>query len=459
MKLVASVMVLILLAAAAYATVPLLVQHQGFLRSATDEPVNGPVTLTFRLYGQEAGGTTLWVETHNDVPVAGGLYSVLLGGTAPLTDDLLAGDLWLSTAVGQDAEMQPRIRVTSAPFALRARKVEMLSAENVTQFLQLFESLPDADGDGHSKISAGGDDCDDWNPAVHPGAEEICGNNRDDDCDGQPDEGLDTWYRDADADGYGDPAVSTNHCIQPAGFVANNQDCNDADPDIHPGAPETCDGQDNDCNGAIDDGVGLTWYRDADGDGFGDPLLVAISCSQPSGYVANNADCDDTNPTINPAALEYCNAVDDNCSGSIDEGVLLTFYRDADGDGYGHPYITVQGCAPPMGYVYNNTDCNDMNPQVHPGAPEVCNNMDDNCNGAVDEGVRLTFYRDADGDGFGNPSVTTQACSAPAGYVSNSGDCNDNNANVNPNAPEICFNSIDDDCDGDIDLNDVDCEY
>jgi Putative metal-binding motif/Secretion system C-terminal sorting domain len=298
--------------------------------------------------------------------------------------------------------------------------------------------------------TAASGDCNDNNAAINPGATEVC-NGIDDDCDGSTDEGLlITFYRDFDNDSYGNASISLQACTAPAGYVANSTDCNDANSAVHPGATEFCNGIDDDCDGSTDEGVQLTFYRDFDSDGFGDLAITTQACSAPAGYVANSTDCNDANSAIYPGAAEVCNGVDDNCNGSTDEGVQLTFYRDQDGDGYGNLSITTQACSAPAGYVANSTDCNDANAAVRPGATEVCNGLDDDCDGSVDEGVQLTFYRDADGDGYGNLSITTQACSAPAGYVANSTDCNDSNAAVRPGATEVC-NGIDDDCDGSTD--------
>jgi hypothetical protein len=221
-----------------------------------------------------------------------------------------------------------------------------------------------------------------------------------------------TYYRDADGDGYGNPSVSTQACSAPAGYVTNSSDCNDANFGVKPGAAEACNGVDDNCNGSVDEGVATsTYYRDADGDGRGNPSVSTQACSAPAGWVSNSNDCNDA-----------------------DANLPRYFSQDSDGDGYGSIAVfgpAPYGCVPPAGYSYTSNDCNDGNPSVHPGAAEACNGVDDNCNGSVDEGAAGgTYYRDADGDGRGNPSVSTQACSAPAGWVSNSSDCNDADASL-----------------------------
>jgi len=193
-----------------------------------------------------------------------------------------------------------------------------------------------------------------------------------------------------------------------------------------------------------------TYYTDADGDTYGDPASPVISCTgAPIGTVADNTDCNDANNAINPAAIELCNGVDDNCAGGIDEGcAVLTFYADADTDTYGDPasFITQTSVTPPAGYVVDNTDCNDGNAAVNPAATEVCNGIDDDCNSLVDDGLTfITYYVDGDGDGFGAGPGSSLCANPGVGYSTLNTDCNDASAAVNPAATEVC-NGIDDDC-------------
>jgi len=153
--------------------------------------------------------------------------------------------------------------------------------------------------------------------------------------------------------------------------------------------PEVCNGLDDDCNGIIDDGAtgDNTFYRDYDGDGYGDPNNSLFgSCPIPYGYVFNALDCDDTNYYTHPNASEYCNGIDDNCNGIIDEGVAPIWYADTDGDGYGDPNTTQYACNQPQGFVYSGGDCDDTNAYIHPGALEDCTNLiDENCDGILGE--------------------------------------------------------------------------
>ncbi len=331
---------------------------------------------------------------------------------------------------------------------------------------------PDEDGDGFGDPEGAvttcepmpgyiliGGDCDDTNPDVNPGAEDVC-NGIDDNCDGEVDEngGPVTWYPDRDGDGYGAPRPTITSCDQPPGYVAENGDCDDDNPEINPGAEDVCDGVDNDCDGDVDDGLtATTYYPDADGDGFGASEPSIVECHPVPGYVKVDGDCDDQNPEVNPDAQEVCDGLDNNCDGNVDEGLeFYTWYRDRDGDGYGTLVGAVEDCTQPSGYASMSGDCDDTNPGINPGADEVCNGLDDNCNGEIDEGGGLaTWYADADGDGYGVDTDTVESCEQPEGYAPQDGDCNDSNPSIHPFADEVC-DSLDNNCNGTADEDAID---
>jgi hypothetical protein len=263
--------------------------------------------------------------------------------------------------------------------------------------------------------------------------------------------GPTTWYADADGDGHGDPAVWVLDINQPPGYVAFATDCDDTNAAIYPGATEVCNSLDDNCNGQVDEGVGINWYFDGDGDGFGDPSTEVEACQAPNGYILQPGDCDDTDPSVYAGAPELCDGLDNNCNGLIDDGAGTTWYRDFDGDGFGDAANTTVACLQPNGYVANSADCNDGSATTYPGAPELCDGLDNNCDGQVDEGLGTTWYADADGDTWGDAFSTTIACAQPGGYVAQAGDCDDADAAVNPGVFEVCGNAIDDNCDGQID--------
>ena len=308
-------------------------------------------------------------------------------------------------------------------------------------------------------------DCDDTDAAQYPGADELC-NGEDDDCDGAVDEDdsldVSTWYLDMDGDGYGDPATSHTACSTPTGYIADSTDCDDTDWTQHPGADEFCNGEDDDCDGTVDEDDSLdvsTWYADRDGDGYGDAATSDTDCDQPSGYLSENTDCDDTDAARYPGADEYCNGADDDCDGTVDESAVdeATWFADADADGYGDASSSTTACSQPTGYVADTSDCDDADAAKYPGADEYCNSVDDDCDGTVDESAvdAGVWYADADADGYGDASSSATACSQPSGYIADDTDCDDADAAQYPGADEYC-NSADDDCDGTVDESAVD---
>lgn len=302
-------------------------------------------------------------------------------------------------------------------------------------------------------------DCDDSRNADHPGGVEVC-DHYDNDCDGVVDLGaLDagTWYADVDLDGFGDVSVATTACDLPVGYCADATDCDDTAPASHPGATEVCDGADNDCNVLVDDGLMVAHYADADSDGFGDPTARVDSCSATPGYVTDNTDCDDAARTIFPGAPEVCDGLDDDCDSAIDEGVLFTFYSDSDRDGFGDMGAPLLACSLSEGLVADATDCNDGDRAINPGEDDVCDDMDNDCDGMVDDDATYmdTWYADADGDAYGDPESPLTACDQPGGSVVNADDCDDSEGAVHPGVSEVC-DFIDNDCDGVTDTDAID---
>ncbi len=371
-----------------------------------------------------------------------------------------------------------------------------------------------ADGDGDGWAAC--EDCDDVNSAVYPGAVEIC-DGLDNNCDALIDDqdpmvtGLIDWYIDYDGDGYGSDRFTSQSCSQPEGYVDNADDCDDAATETYPGADELCDGLDNDCDLEVDeDAVDQTvYYRDTDGDGYGDDAVSMAACETPEGYAelagdCNTADdrfypgapetdcadpndyncdgstgyddgdgdgfaaceeCDDGDAGINPSAEEICDDIDNDCDGLIDDadsgvGGRSTWHLDYDGDTYGSATSTTLACDMPSGYVDNDQDCDDGRSNTYPGAVEVCDDIDNDCDDLVDEDATgsRTWYSDADSDGYGDPLDSQDSCDAPDDYVSNALDCDDDDSTISPAASEVC-DDIDNDCDELIDDEDDDTAF
>jgi len=321
----------------------------------------------------------------------------------------------------------------------------------------------DLDEDGWSEADG---DCDDDDPNTYPDAEELC-DDKDNDCDGEVDDELPEYegYLDADGDGYGEGNAPVTICTL-EGYVEQGGDCDDDDPEINPAEEDICDGIDNNCDGAVDDGLTFQdLFIDADGDGYG--VGEAVSTCETAGYAEQDGDCDDTDASIHPEAKELCDDLDNNCDGQVDEGLeVVTNYKDLDEDGYGTDDTAVLDCALDW-YARVGGDCDDHDAYVNPAATDVCNfyeeNMygeniygeagepiDDDCNGVANEVVNWGWYPDEDGDGIGANEGLVESCEQPAGYVRFPGDCDDTDPLVSPVELEVC-DGIDRDCNGYID--------
>ncbi|MBM74143.1 MAG: hypothetical protein CMK59_01975, partial [Proteobacteria bacterium] len=324
----------------------------------------------------------------------------------------------------------------------------------------------DADGDGFGDANtpilacelteglvANNADCDDLNVNINPNIQEEC-DGIDNDCDLLADEGVTSqYYIDNDEDGYGSPNNSYSGCELIDGYASDNNDCDDNNPSMHPNNIEICDSLDNDCDGTTDEGVDFSFYLDQDGDGFGIGTDVITGCEQPQGRVLNGEDCVDNNADINPDAIETCDELDNDCDGVIDDGVKIPFYPDDDGDGFGVNTYFVLDCEVPNGFSENDDDCDDVLPEFYPGATELCDGLDNDCDGDADEGLNSIYYTDADGDGFGDPAEAVETCELSGDLVDNNDDCDDtpiSGPNNFPGQNETC-DGRDNDCNGKVD--------
>ena len=263
------------------------------------------------------------------------------------------------------------------------------------------DALPDCiddddDGDGFDAL----DECDDQDAAIYPGAPESC-DNTDSDCDGS----LADEFADADGDDLPD-CVDAD--VDGDGFAPAEGDCDDANPDIHPGHAESCDSIDSNCDGSLVD-----QFTDTDSDGQPD----CVDPNDDDDPTPDAGDCAPLDAAIYPGAPESCDAIDSDCDGS-----LVDEFDDFDGD-------LDPDCTDPdddNDGSLDGPDCNDFAPTIYPGAPELCDDLDNDCDGSLG-GDEL----DDDGDG-----VTE--CD---------GDCDDDDDARSPSLDEVCDNALDDDCD------------
>lgn len=299
----------------------------------------------------------------------------------------------------------------------------------------------DHDNDGYASPVHGGNDCNDSDPFIHPGAEEVC-DRKDNDCDTLIDEGFDCDYAEIWVDnrcgGYYDDRKEINifftvHSSASTAVITITDYPSEGAPWVLVDGKTVATNEEftiksiTKCPGlemviitaaVLIEGTTITLTDECS--------FYVINCLNPDndgdGYIsvlADGKDCDDDDPSVNPGAPELCNNRDDNCDGVVDE-------PDNDRDGY-----IAADCG--------GNDCNDADNTMYPGAKEVYDEKDNNCNGRVDEGVPIEQI-DADLDGYTLAE-----------------DCNDRNPNINPRVTEMCTDGLDNDCDGLIDCNDEDC--
>ncbi len=291
-------------------------------------------------------------------------------------------------------------------------------------------SCLDADGDGHMAAGCGGDDCDDADADRFPGNAEVCDyEGHDEDCDPSS-----IGVKDVDRDGF----VDSGCCNGTGPSAVCGEDCDDARRNTSPIASEACDGRDNDCDGNVDEEVLVSGFRDVDRDLHGDPGQPLQACAGAGGFSSTMDDCNDAEPLSHGAQPEVTDTIDNDCDGNVDESATpVTWYRDLDTDGFGDADSgSVVASSRPTGYSILATDCDDGDLARSPRASELCNGIDDDCNGQPDFRIGLNDYEDDDLDG-----VTDSGCPGGAGV-----DCDDRDPSTRPGAPERC-DGRDNDCD------------
>ncbi|MEO0322572.1 MAG: MopE-related protein [Myxococcota bacterium] len=315
----------------------------------------------------------------------------------------------------------------------------------------------DADGDGEvpafccnavpGMTTVCGLDCNDAVRSINSRASEVC-EGLDNDCDGTIDEGVRVaGFEDRDGDGRGDGTRTVMACAGSRRFSVFGDDCDDANRRVSPVFAEICDGIDNDCNGIADEfTVEVPWYVDGDGDGFGIANAASppvLSCDPVPDRVVLSGDCDDTDGSVSPVALERCNGLDDDCNGRADFVISPGDTEDDDRD-----RVPDARCAAAL------TDCDDVDPFSGEGFAEICDFRDNDCDASVDEMAGdVGWFPDADDDGFGDDTSRVVSCDIVPGRLPRGGDCDDGDDEVNPLGFDGCLGRprVDDDCDGTVD--------
>ncbi|MBK6751986.1 MAG: putative metal-binding motif-containing protein [Flavobacteriales bacterium] len=514
------------------AQVPQAFDFQGVARDASGNVLSAqPVSVRLSVHSGTAGGPIAYQETHAISTNAFGLFSVAVG-QGSTTQGVFADVAWgaaahflhveLDASGGSNYLDMGTTQLLSVPYALHAGGVDCptvsMLGDTLKQANGCFVIIPglsaanggclDLDQDGfydrpgcNTQV-----DCNDNAGFINPGAFEECATEVDEDCNGIVDDNPNeaawyAWHPDADGDSYGNAAITINACARPPGHVLNDDDCDDSNANIFPGngcstfctpaevawvdanfifykeslmsAFSTCifEPSPESCIQFTLEGMGIPLSQECNTCGIGwvnclqqECLTACVvssesceACMLSAGCTANmllcfglvdadgdgvpaGSDCNDNNAAIHPGAPEICDTIDNDCDGQIDEGNVCNPCPDDDADGF----TTCDG------------DCDDSDENVNPDATEMCDGIDNNCDGQVDEdcaGTECgffngTFQGTCDGsemcvNGFCVPCTDNDA----DGFTTCQGDCDDNNLNINPGAVEVCDGS-DNDCNG-----------
>jgi subtilase family serine protease len=379
-------------------------------------------------------------------------------GSASISGLPLAGNYTISWFLGEELLLTGATieNLAAGTYMVKVYNNCVFSAESFTiNTSELTTYYPDEDGDGYGDPASSintlcptvafpvtdNTDCRDDIPAINPGASEAC-NNIDDDCDLNIDEGLPTttYYQDNDHDGKGNPAVSIVSCSQPVGYVANNTDCDDNSTTAcpKPSGMITTDITDMSATVSWNNLTCATRYRLEYRRKT--PPVSAWTVVYPTTPAFNISGLAGPNILYQWRVATICSpngtAAESGYAAPVQS--FYTRYRvypDEDLDGFGNDFgeAVFVSTFPQSGFSNNQTDCDDTRATAYPGAPELCNGLDDDCDLIVDEGAN--WYQDADGDGLGNAAVFQNSCLQPPGYVSNQVDCNDNSTVAVCSAP------------------------
>jgi len=522
---IAGFMLTIFFAVAAGA-VPGLINYQGRLLAggqAVTTDSQSPLPITFRFYDASVAGSLLYEELQ-DVVVVDGVYAVQLGagttsnGSYDSLIDAVAEEegVWLEIEINGEI-LLPRQKFTSTPYAIRAGEAEVavtvrdnaIGTFAITNASVTGEKLADG-AVTLAKLST--DMCAEGEVLVKTAAGWVCGTM------------ATPLFRPGDfINCYSGPPETQGVAVCTSGVRYSNSSGTGFGECVGEVVPqvETCDGVDNDCNGIVDDNVPGTplWYRDADGDGFGDSYVTANFCpgQELAGYVQNGDDCNDASYAVNPAFGERCDGTDSNCDDVVDNGCVNTDCTEAEinqvlaadmnvssacltagmalvscmqnnGCGElsapdfdcvrsycGDEWETAIGSVPSECHTGETRSCGTDEGACQAGhetcaadnswsgicegeiAPfeEVCDGVDNNCDGAIDNMNTPQWCMDADGDGYAQECIFECEQPGDPGWVAyatilGEGDCDDHAADIYFGAPEIC-DGRDNDCDGQYD--------